>query len=252
MKETLSVLSGAAEACSVSFDTNRLDRMKSRVRDGEHKRFRRDAVPSVLPECDRDALSWPCRVARLIRRMCEAEGQHPVIETDDRIVFLRTIKTVPPVYDPQTWSRLTKDRTLHELGPISNICADWGMVLSQGLGGRRVAAAKARESALGDPESLEFLDCAIETIDAVLALVDSFAREARRLGRHDLADMLAQVPAHRPRSFHEALQALRILHSVVWMGGHYHVGLGRFDQYMWPTSNRISIVAGSPFLRLRN
>ena len=32
----------------------------------------------------------------------------------------------------------------------------------------------------------------------------------------------------------EALQALRILHAVVWMSGHYHVGLGRFDQYTWP------------------
>ena len=54
------------------------------------------------------------------------------------------------------------------------------------------------------------------------------------MGRHDLANILAQVPAHCPRSFHEALQALRILHAAIWMGGHYHVGLGRFDQYMWP------------------
>ena len=21
---------------------------------------------------------------------------------------------------------------------------------------------------------------------------------------------------------------------MVWLGGNYHVGLGRFDQYMWP------------------
>ena len=116
MKETLSALPGVAEASSVTFDTNRLDQMKSRVREGEHMRFRKDTVPDLLSECEREELSWPRRAARLIRRMCEAEGQHPVIETDDRIVFLRTIKTVPPVYDPQTWSRLTKDRTLHEFG----------------------------------------------------------------------------------------------------------------------------------------
>ena len=24
------------------------------------------------------------------------------------------------------------------------------------------------------------------------------------------------------------------MHAVVWLSGHYHVGLGRFDQYMWP------------------
>lgn len=254
MKQTSDAPSAAAETCLVTFDTNRLDRMKSRVRDGEHKRFRRDTVPDVLSECDREGLSWPRRAARLIRRMCEAEGQHPVVESNDRIVFLRTIRTVPPIYEPQTWSQLTKDRTLHELGPISNICADWGMVLSQGLEGRRRAAAKARESIQDDPDSLEFLDCAIETIDAVLALANSYAQEARRLGRNDLVDTLAHVPAHRPRCFYEALQALRILHSVVWMGGHYHVGLGRFDQYMWPylkqdlDSGRLTLAAAEDLL----
>ena len=254
MRQTSDVQSGVLAPCFVAFDTNRLDRMKSRVRDGEHKRFRRDTVPDVLSECDREGLSWPRRAARLVCRMCEAEGQHPVIESDDRIIFLRTITTVPPIYGPQTWSQLTKDRTLHELGPISNICADWGMVLSQGLKGRRQAAAKARESVQDDPDGLEFLNCAIETIQAVLTLADTYARESRRLGRNDLADMLEHVPAHRPRCFHEALQALRILHSVVWMGGHYHVGLGRFDQYMWPylkqdlDSGRLTLAAAEELL----
>ena len=254
MKQTSDAPSAAAETCLVTFDTNRLDRMKSRVRDGEHKRFRRDTVPDLLAECDREGLSWLRRAARLVCRICEAEGQHPVIESHDRIVLLRTIRTVPPIYEPQTWSQLTKDRTLHELGPISNICADWGMVLSQGLEGRRQAAAKARESIQDDPDSLEFLDGALETIDAVLALANSYAQEAHRLGRNDLADILAHVPAHRPRSFHEALQALRILHAVVWMGGHYHVGLGRFDQYMWPylqqdlDSGRLTLAAAEELL----
>jgi pyruvate-formate lyase len=254
MRQTSDVPLGAAEPWLVAFDTNRLDRMKSRVRDGEHKRFRGDTAPDVPSECDREGLSWPRRAARLVHRMCEAEGQHPVIESDDRIVFLRTIKTVPPIYDPQTWSQLTKDRTLHELGPISNICADWGMVLSQGLEGRRQAAVKAWESVHHDPTRLEFLDCAIETIDAVLLLASQYAEEARRLGRNDLAEMLAHIPAHSPRCFHEALQALRILHSVVWMCGHYHVGLGRFDQYMWPylkqdlASGRLTFAAAEELL----
>jgi len=79
MKQTSDAPSAAAETCLVTFDTNRLDRMKSRVRDGEHKRFRTDTVPEVLSECDREGLSWPRLAARLIGRICEAEGQHPVI-----------------------------------------------------------------------------------------------------------------------------------------------------------------------------
>ena len=38
----------------------------------------------------------------------------------------------------------------------------------------------------------------------------------------------------QPRSFHEALQALRFLQAMVWLSGHHHVGLGRLDQYLWP------------------
>jgi formate C-acetyltransferase len=29
------------------------------------------------------------------------------------------------------------------------------------------------------------------------------------------------------------LQAVRLLHAVVWLSGHHHVGLGRLDQYLW-------------------
>ena len=57
---------------------------------------------------------------------------------------------------------------------------------------------------------------------------------AQELGRQEIADCLNRVPGYPPRSFLEALQALRLLQAVVWLSGHYHVGLGRFDQYMWP------------------
>src|SRR5262249_46926285 len=130
--------------------------------------------------------------------------------------------------------RNTKGRTLHELGPISNISADWGKVLAQGLLGRRAAAIKSRVQYQDDLETLEFLDSAIETIDAVLALAKRYAETAQAMGRDDLSEILEWVPANPPRSFHEALQSLRLLHAVVWLSGHYHVGLGRFDQYMWP------------------
>ena len=85
-----------------------------------------------------------------------------------------------------------------------------------------------------DPDAVEFLDCAVETIDAVLDLAGRYAAEALRLGRLDVAQSLRQVPARRPRTFHEALQSLRFCHAALWMSGHYHCGLGRFDQYMWP------------------
>jgi len=171
-------------------------------------------------------------VACLVRRQCEAE--QVIIEADERIVFTRTLPGVPAIYSPDDWARMTSGRTLHELGPVSNIAADWGLLLTQGLLGRRQVALDTRQRLVEDPKGVEFLDCAIETIDAVLHLADRYAEQARAMGSENLATILERVPARPARSFHEALQSLRLCQAVVWLGGNYHVGLGRFDQYMWP------------------
>jgi formate C-acetyltransferase len=221
---------------AVSFNSGRLDSQKLRIRNLEHKAVRLTAAPNLLAECDREGLSWPRRAARLVRRMCEAE--QPYIHADERIVFTRTTPSVPPIYTPEQWSEKTAGRTLHELGPISNICADWGNVLCEGLLKRKRVALKTRQRLAEEPDAVEFLDCAIGTIEAVLDLAARYASEARRMGKNDVAEILERVPALPPRNFHEALQSLRLLHAVVWMGGHYHVGLGRIDQYLWPYLKR--------------
>ena len=74
----------------------------------------------------------------------------------------------------------------------------------------------------------------IETLDAVLALAGRYANAARQAGRADIAAVLERVPANPATTFHEALQSLRLCHAVLWLSGHYHCGLGRFDQYLWP------------------
>jgi formate C-acetyltransferase len=209
----------------------KLQDMARRVREGTHRTLRQSQAPDVLTTCEDRHLSWLQRSAYLTHSLCDAEKA--VIAPGERIVFTRTIPQVPPIYSPEDWATLTQGRTLHELGPISNICADWGMVLSQGLLGRKRAALATRARCQSDPQAVEFLDAALETIDATLALAARYAAEARRQGREDLAAVLDHVPANPPRTFHEALQALRLLHSVVWLGGHYHVGIGRFDQFMW-------------------
>ena len=212
----------------------RLEGLRARTRDGHFRQYRQPSAPDLVAECDRERLSWPRRMARLTRRMCEAE--RVVIEPDELIVFTRTLTRVPPVYSAGDLAALTDGRTLHEGGLINNVCADWETALGQGLLGRRRVAreTRARMASAGNAESIEFLDAAIETIDAVLALTARYATEARRLGKVDVATVLEHVPAEPPRTFHEALQALRLLHAVVWLSGHHHVGLGRLDQYLWP------------------
>lgn len=211
----------------------RLFNMRERIRNREQRLHRQAEGIDVLAECQASKLSWMRRAARLTVRQCQAEKA--VIEDDERIVFTRTLPAaIPSLFSPEEHAALTEGRTLHELGPISNISADWGNALAQGLQGRKGAALRALGKYRDGPEAVEFLDCAIETIDAVLELASRYAEAARAKGRDDLAEMLAQVPARRPRSFHEALQSLRLMHAVLWLSGNYHCGLGRFDQYMWP------------------
>jgi formate C-acetyltransferase len=235
-----------------SFSTARLDSMRNRIRDGAHRIYRSAESPDVLPECEAEGLGWPRRVARAFRRVCEAET--PVVLPGERILFTRTTPGIPPLYRDGEWKTLTGGSTLHELGPISNICADWGFVLGQGLLERRRVAMETASRPGHDERALEFLACAIETIDAVLALVDRYAETARKMGLTGLAAILEKVPGRPPETFHEALQALRILHAMVWLEGHYHVGLGRFDQYMWPylegdlESGRITLAGAEELL----
>jgi pyruvate-formate lyase len=210
----------------------RLTEMRDRVRSRGYAKFRQSTLPDILSECERLHLSWMQRSALLTRRMCEVEI--PVLLPDERILFTRTVPGVPPIYSLEDWELLSIDRTLHELGPISNICANWGFVLSQGLQGRRQAALAARQRFNRNLEAVEFLDCAIETIDAVLDLASRYAEAARQAGKSELADILNRVPALPARTFHEALQSLRLCYAVVCMSGHYHVGFGRFDQFMTP------------------
>jgi pyruvate-formate lyase len=210
----------------------RLESMRRRVRDGEHRHFRQSAGIEIVTECDAEGLSWSQRSARLTLRQCEAE--RPVILADERIVFTRTLPTIPELYSEVDFEALTAGHTLHERGTINNICADWGMVLGQGLLGRRAVACASLERLAGDSIAVDALRASIVTIDAVLALAEAYACEADRLGRSELAERLRHVPANQPRTFEEALQSLRLLQAAVWLSGHHHVGLGRLDQYMWP------------------
>ncbi|MHC4124295.1 MAG: pyruvate formate lyase family protein [Planctomycetota bacterium] len=210
----------------------RLEKIRAAVRSGEYKKYRRTNSPDVLSESQTGNYSWMKRMACLTRRMCQA--QEPVILPDEKILFTRTTPEIPLLYPADKWNEMLTEGIFHELGPISNICADWQMILSQGLLKRKETALQSRKKFVEDKEAVEFLDCAIETIDAVLELAAKYAQAAHEEGLEKIAEILENVPANPPRNFHEALQFFRLVHSVVWLSSHYHVGLGRFDQYMWP------------------
>jgi len=146
----------------------RLQQMRDRVRARQHARLRQNSAPDVLDECEREALSWTRRVSRLLPRQCEAE--RPVILEHERIVFTRTVPGASPAHSSENWAAKFADGCAHELGPISNACADWKNALSQGWRGRRDVAAKGLATTRENTEKRELFEMATESIDAALCL----------------------------------------------------------------------------------
>jgi pyruvate-formate lyase len=211
----------------------RIERLKHWIRTREYRTDSFENLCDFTKEMDADNLSWVRRVARLTTRMCEA--QDIIINPDENIVFIQTTPVCSTVYNEDEWFKLIENKTLHEgVTSISNICPNWELLLSQGLEGRKRQAYSSRERLMNDLNEVDFLDACIETIDAILNLASRYRSKAEESGRYDLVEVLSNIPANPPKSFHEALQFLRLVLAVTWLIGHYQIGLGRFDQYMLP------------------
>ena len=176
-------------------------------------------------------------VTRMAMRLQDVFAQEqPVILDGQQIVFIRTVTDVPSIFKEDEWAEIKAAHFIHELGYISNICADYGSTIACGLDARKAEITerliKAEEE--NDREGIAFLTAARRQIDTLYGLVDRYRAEAEAIGRTDVAEVLANVPRKGAKSFREALQFFRILHYTLWAEGEYHNTIGRFDQFAWP------------------
>ena len=192
--------------------------LREYIRAGKHKAFRQEYenLNTLAQEYALLGLSPIERMTRRFGLLCSLEK--PVILPHEQICFLRTVKTIPDIFTPEEWADIRKRHFIHELGYTSNLCPNYGRVISCGLEALREKA---------DPYGRR-------AIDALLDLTERYRLTAQAQGRDDLAQILARVPRYGARTFREALQSFRILHYGLWLEGNYHNTVGRFDQYMWP------------------
>ena len=208
----------------------------------------REKTRALKHDPDRVEIDWPAslaldpadsRCARAARCFCAVlaeEARRARILPGERIVLTRGVKNLPRRYTEAETARMREDAYFHELGVVFNLTVDYPRALSMGLDAIRAEALARRAAAesLRDAEGVDFLDAAISELDAVLALADAYRAEALRLGETEIAERLGRVPRRPPRTFAEALQAVRILHFCLWCEGTYHNGVGRIDQYLMP------------------
>ncbi|MBK9389567.1 MAG: pyruvate formate-lyase [Bacteroidetes bacterium] len=159
----------------------------------------------------------------------------PVILTDERIVFTKTVTKIPEIFTSKEWDRIKSNHYIHEMGRVCNISSNFSYTIEVGLEKRRLEVIKAIETqtARGNRKGIEFLEAVLQSIEDVLRLSERYALKARDNGREDLYLLLQNIPKKGAKTFHEALQFFRILHFTLWASGNYHNTVGRFDQYMY-------------------
>ncbi|MDO5553575.1 MAG: pyruvate formate lyase family protein [Planctomycetia bacterium] len=214
--------------------STRLDKLRDTIVERRQGALRRDVDWNLL--LPKRAESRCARAAEGLQAVLQEESKTPVFLPGERICLTRTCRNLPARYSESEMAALRKTAYFHEMGVVFNISPNYAETIECGLEARRaeVESRLACAKDEGDAEGVDFLRAVLQSMDAVLQLTDAYRDEAERQGLKELTALLNRVPRQGARTFHEALQFLRILHYVLWCEGDYHNGLGRVDQYLYP------------------
>jgi len=193
------------------------EKLYSFILNKKHRAFRHEVDRDFATAFSAAGTPYAERITARFEELMAA--QEPHILEGEQIVLLRTTAKTPDVLTEAEWEAYRAEHGyVHELGYTSNLCGDYAGIIAAGLDAIRETA-----DAYGKRE-----------IDAIFALCDRYIAEAEHLGRHDVVEVLRQIPHKGARTLREALQFFRILHFSLWLEGCYHNTVGRFDQYMYP------------------
>ncbi|MGN0852679.1 MAG: pyruvate formate lyase family protein [Kiritimatiellia bacterium] len=216
--------------------TARIQRLLAATFDKTQRRFRRDVDwKPLLDGFIRANVDDSTRARRGLEEMLKAE--RPAFMEDERIAFLRTVKQIPDLHsEAEMAAKKASGIAYGEKGVVFNLTADFGPTIAVGLDRRleEMSARLQQAVAEKDEKGQLFLANACQSVLAVLDLADRYRAAAEAQGLQIVAETLKRVPHKGARTFHEALQFLRILHYAMWCEGEYHCGLGRIDQYLYP------------------
>ncbi len=196
------------------------EQLKAYIISGKHRELRRDVNAGLSEEYSSLGLTPAERMVRRFCYMCENET--PIVFENERIAFIRTLKNIPDVFTEEEWRKIKENHYIHELGYVSNVCADYEKVLKTGLKG------------LSDGKD----GFSKRSVEALVGLAERYVKEAEKVGNTEVADNITAVINGGAKSFVQALQLFRIVHFGIWLEGNYHVTVGSFDRYAYPYYER--------------
>lgn len=210
---------------------DRIKKIYDRLQAREYKKLRSDREYAFAEEQAKAGMSLAMRAGDRLLRL--AKEEKAILFDEDRIGFMRTIRTVPPILTDAERDEIFGSHFIFDGAQVNNISSDYGKTLSMGMEGKkREIEEKMKDCA--DEKTLEFYKSMLVSIEAIYVIADKYAAEAEKKGITELAAALKRVPRNAPTSYYEALVAMRILNYTLWLNANKHNTLGRFDVYMYP------------------
>lgn len=178
------------------------------LRNKEYRKQRHDGA-----ELEKIAYAdTPMDFVRYFERACEIA--YPIIHGDDEFGFcISSAKIIK--------------------SPNGNITPNYYRLASDGFDKTREMIKKSAEST-SDTEKLEYARAMIATLDICERVAREHRECAKAHGAEKLYRALEKIPAKPADNFYEALVFVRMMIYFLRVGFGSHLGLGRFDKYMYP------------------
>lgn len=141
-----------------------------------HKKYRHPIDLDLKTEYSKKGLSPIDRMSDRFEKMCKAQTPH--IFENEQIVFMRTTENLPEIFTEEEWTDIKKKHFIHELGFMSNLSPNYYGTIKVGLVEKRKTADIYGQRA----------------IDNIIMLSDKYLKEAKKIGRDDIVEILTQVP----------------------------------------------------------
>jgi len=128
---------------------------------------------------------------------------------------------------------------INEAGGIAHFLPDYGELVHLGTDGLRQKIDRRRQQGDLEPKQRDYLEASLVVLEALDMFADRYCQMAEKLGRHDVAAVLRNVPRKAARNLREALQLIWFFQMVIQIESlDQGVSLGRMDQYLSPFYDR--------------
>lgn len=150
----------------------RLQKLRDFTQQRGFRRYRKSIEDSLVKYFRVNKFSFEKRSAHLLKFMCEHED--PIVFPEEKITFTRTCINIPQWFKNSDLKKQLNKKKGDEFWSTGNVCPDYEILLSQGLGNIREKICGLLQKNK-DRKKKDFWEAVIISIDAVLDLARRYA-----------------------------------------------------------------------------